>query len=120
MSRSHRPRGAQPGNRNGLKHGLYSGLSYTPQEEDHLAPEGYADELERATTITRMTIRSLLQKEPLNERLLSYNVSLLVRLIRTSYLLSQERNERHRRAVEKLGEGLSITSGPHRSLDGSC
>ena len=116
MSRSRRPRGGQIGNRNGLKHslprpvgGFYSRSTPAPEEEDFLPPEAFADELERSIAITRKTIRSILEKDPGNDRLLSYNVSLLDRLIRTHELISARRADRHRHSVDDLGRRLSIT-----------
>jgi hypothetical protein len=120
MFRTRRPRGGQIGNRNGLKHGFYSRSTQAPEERDSLAPEAFTEELERLMAVTRKTIRSLLAKDTVNDRLLSYNLSLLERLIRRHAAISRQRADRHRQAVEDLGRRLSITSGPNRSQDSPC
>ena len=120
MSRSHRPVGGQIGNRNGLKSGFYSTVHLTPHREDSLAPEAYGDELERAIVVARMTLRSVVEKDPGNYRLIDYKVSLLHRLIRTRHLMSDQDDTRHRCAVDKLARQLSITQNPNQTQEGPC
>ena len=55
-----------------------------------------------------------------NHRLISYNVSLLHRLIRTWQLTSDRSDARHRRAVDKLAQQLTITPNPNQIQEGPC
>jgi len=120
MSKKHRKRGAQIGNHNGLKHGFYSTQPPTPQPQDSLPPDGSADELERAITITRKTIRLLLEEHPGAPKLVSYNVSLLHRLIPTRDQLSKPRNENWRKATDRLGRQLSVKPDPNQTQEAPC
>ena len=113
-ARVRRSRGAQVGNRNALKHGFYSKMAPTSRKEDFLTPEARAGEIERDIAIARKNIRSLLEKDPGNERLLYNHVSMLQRLIRTHQLLSQRLNQKQRHALQDFGPGLSFVSGPNR------
>ena len=82
------PKDVQPGNHNELRPGLprsverfLSELAVTADKEDFLSPEDYAEELDRSIAITRRTIRSILENDPSNYKLLCQNVSLLQRLV---------------------------------------
>ena len=125
MTENRRPKDVQPGNHNTSRPGLprsverfLSELAVTPDKEDFLSPEDYADELERSIAITRRTIRSILEKDPSNYKLLCQNVSLLQRLIDSHRLMFMQPGEKYRSAFEDLGRRLSITPDPERSQDG--
>ena len=119
MSKSHRPSGAQIGNSNGLKYGFFSKLShYTPQEDDNLKPADDGDELDRAIVVTRMTIHSVVEKNPEDYQLISYNISLLHRLIRTRQQLADRSTDRQRQAINKLARQLSITQNSSQPQGG--
>ncbi len=105
-----RHRGGQIGNHNRLKHGFYSKSRPQPLAEDALLPEDYGDEIDRDIAITRKTIRSLLANDPNNHRLVSYNVSLLQRLMLTRRKLPEPNQDAARRAAERLGRELTFTS----------
>lgn len=81
-----RPRGAQPGNQNARKHGYYSS-ALTGQEKidfNHAAEiEGLDDEI----SLIRARLKSVVQRDPDNLRLVDEATSTLARLMRTNHKL---------------------------------
>jgi hypothetical protein len=110
----HRNRGGQIGNHNRLKHGFYSKAAVEPGPEDILRPEEYGDETDRNIAVIRMTLRSLLANDPGNHKLISYNVSLLHRLLVAKQRLSWSEHDPARDAAERLGSQLSDISTLNR------
>ncbi len=82
MSRTRRRPGAQPGNHNALKHGLYSKARVT-RRTDNVPNRAAIMELDHNIALTRCTLRRLFAKDPDNIKLITYTMSLQERLLRT-------------------------------------
>ena len=77
-----RKRGAPEGNRNAIKHGLYSKF-LAPEEQEDLSAAAKIGGLEEEIAILRQTIKSILPKEPRDEKLLLNATNTLNRLVCT-------------------------------------
>ncbi len=82
MFRKNRRRGAQPGNHNALKHGLYSKVRVT-RRTDNVPDRAAITELDHDIALTRATLKRLFAKDPYNLKLITYTMSLQERFLRT-------------------------------------
>ncbi len=80
--KNRRPRGAQPGNHNALKHGLYSKVRAT-RRTDNVPDRAAIMELDHNIALTRATLKRLFANDPYNLKLITYTLSLQERFLRT-------------------------------------
>ena len=111
--------GAQPGNRNARKHGFYSTV-VTSGRQDDLPADAVVEEMEHDIAIARYKLKSLLEKDPGNIRLVAYLISLQDRLVRTRCLVLDHRLRTVRQVSDALGEALSITPETTQPQGESC
>ena len=107
-----RKRGGQPGNRNSRKHGFYSkGLDNNLRREFRRASkmEGLDDEI----TLLRLNIKSLMDKDPPDLRLVDREARTLAALISARDNLHTESGDDLKKALEavlsKYPSGLPVT-----------
>ena len=111
-------RGAPQGNQNARKHGFYSKVLDEAEQLDFeraTAVEGIDDEI----ALLRVKIKSLLERDPENIRLIMQATNTLVRLIRTRYKISKEDRKGLKEAIGNvlrdvalpLGIGIGATMG---------
>ena len=86
--RIRRPRGAQPGNQNGRKHGFYSNFR-TREELEWLPKVAQIDSLDEDIAVLRVKIRSVLANDPENIKVLLLALSHLARLVKTQKDISK-------------------------------
>jgi len=103
-------RGAPKGNQNARKHGFYSKvLDEAEQLDFELASgvEGFDDEI----ALLRVKIKSVLENDPENIRLLMEATSTLANLVKTKYKISKEQRKGLKEAIENVLKEIAIPLG---------
>jgi hypothetical protein len=116
MERDHMPaktrgkRGAPKGNQNARKHGFYSKvLDEAEQFDFELATgvEGFDDEI----ALLRVKIKSMLENDPENIRLLMQATNTLANLVKTKYNISKEQKKGLKEAIGNVLKDIAIPLG---------
>jgi len=105
-----RKRGAPKGNQNARTHGFYSKvLDEAEQLDFELASgvEGFDDEI----ALLRVKIKSLLEKDPENIKLLMQATNSLVRLVKTKYNITKEQKKGLKEAIGNVLKDIAIPLG---------
>jgi len=105
-----RKRNAPKGNQNARKHGFYSKvLDEAEQLDFELASgiEGFDDEI----ALLRVKIKSLLENDPENIKLLMQATNSLVRLVKTKYNISKEQKKGLKEAIGNVLRDIAIPLG---------
>ncbi len=108
--RARRKRGAPTGNRNARRHGFYSKvLDEAGQLDFELAAgvEGFDDEI----ALLRVKIKSLLENDPENIKLLMDATTTLANLVKTKYNISKEQKKGLKEAIENVLKDIAIPLG---------
>jgi hypothetical protein len=103
-------RGAPKGNQNARKHGFYSKVLDEAEQLDlELASgvEGIDDEI----ALLRVKIKSVLENDPENIRLLMEATSTLANLVKTKYNISKEQRKGLKEAIENVFKEIAIPLG---------
>ena len=103
-------RGAPKGNQNARKHGFYSKvLDETERLDFELATgvEGIDDEI----ALLRVKIKSLLERDPENIKLIMRATNALERLVRTRYSISQEDRKGLKEAIGNVLRDVALPLG---------
>jgi len=109
-ARAERKRGAPKGNQNARKHGFYSRvLDEAEQLDFELASgvEGIDDEI----TLLRVKIKSILENEPENIKLIMQATNALERLIRTRYKITKEQRKGLKEAIGNVLRDVALPLG---------
>ena len=109
-SRTERKRGAPKGNQNARKHGFYSKvLDEAEQLDFELASgvEGIDDEI----ALLRVKIKSILENDPENIKLIMQATSALERLIRTRYKITKEQRKGLKEAIGNVLRDVALPLG---------
>jgi len=109
-ARTDRKRGAPKGNQNARKHGFYSRvLDEAEQLDFELASgvEGIDDEI----ALLRVKIKSILENEPENIKLIMQATNTLERLIRTRYKISKEQRKGLKEAIGNVLRDVALPLG---------
>jgi hypothetical protein len=109
-AKAKRRRGALKGNQNARKHGFYSKvLDEAEQLDFELASgvEGFDDEI----ALLRVKIKSVLENDPENVRLLMEATSTLANLVKTKYKISKEQRKGLKEAIENVLKEIAIPLG---------
>ena len=110
MSRKKRTRGGQPSNQNARKHGFYSKVLDEAEQLDlELASgvEGIDDEI----ALLRVKIKSILENDPENIRLIMEATNTLARLIRTRYNITKEQKKGLKEAIGNVLRDVALPLG---------
>src|SRR3989338_6451618 len=110
MPRERRKIGGQPGNQNARKHGFYSKVLDEAEQLDlELATgvEGINDEI----ALLRVKIKSLLERDPENIKLIMLATNTLLRLVRTRYNISQEDKKGLKEAIANVLRDVALPLG---------
>jgi hypothetical protein len=105
-----RKRGAPKGNQNARKHGFYSKvLNEAEQLDFELAAgvNGFDDEI----ALLRVKIKSLLENDPENIKLLMAATTTLANLVKTKYKISKEQKQGLKEAIENVLKDIAIPLG---------
>ncbi len=103
-------RGAPKGNQNARKHGFYSKVLDEAERLDfELATgvEGIDDEI----ALLRVKIKSLLEREPENIKLIMQASNTLARLVRTRYKISKEDKKGLKEAIGNVLRDVALPLG---------
>ena len=109
-ARESRKRGAQKGNQNARKHGFYSRILDEAEQMDFelgAGVEGLDDEI----ALLRVKIKSLLEHDPEDIKLIMQATNTLVRLIQTRYNISKEHRKGLKEAVSNVLREVAIPLG---------
>jgi len=109
-TKADRKRGAPKSNRNARKHGFYSKvLDEAEQLDFELASgvEGIDDEI----ALLRVKIKSLLENEPDNVRLIMQVTNALERLIRTRYNITKDQRKGLKEAIGNVLKDVALPLG---------
>jgi len=116
MERDHMPekvnrkRGAPRGNQNARKHGFYSRVLDEAERLDlELAQgvEGVDDEI----ALLRVKIKSILESDPENVRLIMEATNTLARLVRTRYNITKEQKKGLKEAIGNVLKDIALPLG---------
>jgi uncharacterized protein YjcR len=105
-----RKRGAPKGNQNARTHGFYSKvLDEAEQLDFELASdvENFDDEI----ALLRVKIKSLLEKDPENIKLLMQATESLARLVKTNYNITKEQKKGLKEAIGNVLKDIAIPLG---------
>jgi len=105
-----RKRGAPKGNQNARKHGFYSKvLDEAEQLDFELATgvEGIDDEI----ALLRVKIKSLLERDPENIRLIMQATNTLAGLVKTSYNMTKEQRKGLKEAIGNVLRDVALPLG---------
>ena len=108
--REKRKRGAPMGNRNALKHGFYARVLDEAEKLDLEAASdvnGIDDEI----ALLRVKIKSLLEKDPENIRLIMKATNTLAGMVKTRYNISREQRQGLREAISNVLKDIAIPLG---------
>jgi len=103
-------RGAPKGNQNARKHGFYSKVLDEAEQLDLelvCGVEGIDDEI----ALLRVKIKSILEKDPENIRLLMEATNILARLVKTRYNISKEQKKGLREAIGNVLKDIALPLG---------
>jgi len=105
-----RKRGAPRGNQNARKHGFYSRVLDEAERLDlELAQgvEGIDDEI----ALLRVKIKSILESDPENVRLIMEATNTLARLVRTRYNITKEQKKGLKEAIGNVLKDIALPLG---------
>ncbi len=105
-----RKRGAPKGNQNARKHGFYSRvLDEAEQIDFELAAgvEGIDDEI----ALLRVKIKSLLERDPENIKLIMQAANTLARLVKTRYNITKEQRKGLKEAIGNVLRDVALPLG---------
>jgi len=105
-----RKRGAPRGNQNARKHGFYSKVLDEVERLDlELAQgvEGVDDEI----ALLRVKIKSILESDPENIRLIMEATNTLARLVRTRYNITKEQKKGLKEAIGNVLKDIALPLG---------
>ncbi len=109
-AKAERKRGAPKGNQNARKHGFYSRvLDKAEQLDFELATgvEGIDDEI----ALLRVKIKSILENDPENIKLIMQATNALERLIRTRYKITKEQRKGLKEAIGNVLRDIALPLG---------
>ncbi len=110
MSRKKRTRGAPKGNQNARKHGFYSKVLDEAEQLDlELAAgvEGIDDEI----ALLRVKIKSILENDPENIRLIMEATNTLAKLVKTRYNITKEQKKGLKEAIGNVLRDVALPLG---------
>ena len=109
-TRVNRKRGGQPDNQNARKHGFYSKvLDEAEQLDFELASgvEGIDDEI----ALLRVKIKSLIEHDPENIKLIMQATNTLAGLVKTSYNMTKEQRKGLKEAIGNVLKDIALPLG---------
>ena len=109
-AKAEKKRGAPKGNQNARKHGFYSKvLDEAEQLDFELATgvEGIDDEI----ALLRVKIKSIVEKDPENIKLIMQATDALAKLIRTRYNISKEDKKGLKEAIGNVLKDIALPLG---------
>lgn len=109
-AKAKKKRGAPKGNQNARKHGFYSKVLDEAEQLDFefaTGVEGLDDEI----ALLRVKIKSLLEKDPENIKLLMQATNTLVRMVKTKYNITKEQKQGLKEAIGNVLKDIAVPLG---------
>jgi len=103
-------RGAPRGNQNARKHGFYARVLDEAERLDFEMAAG-VDGIDDEITLLRVKIKSLLEEEPENIRLIMQMANALERLVRTRYSITREQKKGLKEAIGNVIREVALPLG---------
>lgn len=103
-------RGAPKGNQNARKHGFYSRILDEAERIDFELATG-VDGLDDEIALLRVKIKSVLERDPENVKLIMQATNTLVRLVRTRYNISKEDRKGLKEAISNVLKEVALPLG---------
>jgi methyl coenzyme M reductase beta subunit len=105
-----RKRGGQKGNQNARKHGFYSRVLEGAERLDlELASD--IDGIDDEIALLRVKIKSVLEKDPENVKLIMQATNILAGLVKTRYKITSEQKKGLRDAITNVVKDIAIPLG---------
>jgi hypothetical protein len=95
-----RHRGGQKGNQNARKHGFYSDVLDKDQKQ-HLKEAGDLKGINEEIKLLRLKLRTVIERDPENIRLISQAATTLARLVRTRHHIGDDEKDDLAQTVRK-------------------
>ncbi len=105
-----RKSGAPEGNQNARTHGFYSKVLDEAEQLDFELVSGF-DGFDGEIALLRVKIKSLLEKDPENIRLLMQATESLARLVKTKYNITREQKKGLKEAIGNVLKDIAIPLG---------
>ncbi len=105
-----RKRGAPKGNQNARKHGFYSKVLDEAERLDFEMATG-VEGIDGEIALLRVKIKSLLERDPENFKLIMQATNTLARLVRTRYNISKEDRKGLKEAIGNVLRDVALPLG---------
>ena len=110
MATAKRRRGAPRGNQNARKHGFYSRVLDEAGRLDFEAASG-VDGIDDEIALLRVKIKSVLEKDPENIKLIMQATNALAGLVKTRYNITKEQRQGLREAIGNVLRDVALPLG---------
>ena len=110
MPKTKRKRGAPKGNQNARKHGFYSKVLNEAESLDLELASG-VDGIDDEIALLRVKIKSILEHDPENVRLIIEATNTLARLVRTKYNITKEQKKGLKEAIGNVLKDIALPLG---------
>ena len=105
-----RKRGAPKGNQNARKHGFYSKVLDEAEQLDFELASG-VNGIDDEIALLRVKIKSILEKDPENVRLIMQAANTLARLMKTRYNITKEQKKGLKEAIGNVLRDVALPLG---------
>jgi len=105
-----RKRGAPKGNQNARKHGFYSKVLDEAEQFDFELASG-VNGIDDEIALLRVKIKSILEKDPENIKLIMQATSTLAGLVKTRYKISKEQRKGLKEAIGNVLRDVALPLG---------
>ena len=105
-----RKRGAPKGNQNARKHGFYSKVLDEAEQFDFELASG-VDGIDDEIALLRVKIKSILEKDPQNIRLIMQATNTLAGLVKTRYSITKEQKKGLKEAIGNVLRDVALPLG---------
>ena len=110
LTRVKRKRGGQTGNQNARKHGFYSKVLDEAERLDFELASG-VNGIDDEIALLRVKIKSILEKDPENIKLIMQATNTLAGLVKTSYKMDKEQRKGLKEAIGNVIKDIAVPLG---------
>ena len=109
-AKAEKKRGAPKGNQNARKHGFYSKVLDEAEQLDFELASG-VNGIDDEITLLRVKIKSILENDPENIKLIMQATNTLAKLVRTKYNISKEDKKGLKEAIGNVLRDIALPLG---------
>ncbi|MFQ6122582.1 MAG: hypothetical protein ACE5LA_05950 [Dehalococcoidales bacterium] len=109
-TKAKRKRGAPKGNQNARKHGFYSKVLDEAEQLDFELAAG-VNGIDDEIALLRVKIKSILEKDPENIKLIMQATNTLVRLVKINYKMTKEQRKGLKEAIGNVLRDVALPLG---------